>query len=107
MTMPNGISENGVLAADLDTEVGKQVMQYQVCGHVLCPGSGLVLRVVWPQGERHKVGGLWAGPSGTALRTFQRAQEQYRCLWGRPPRLAPPSVQSLCPPPGPERGCHR
>ncbi|XP_025862929.1 NAD kinase isoform X3 [Vulpes vulpes] len=30
MTMPNGISENGVLAADLDTEVGKQVMQYQI-----------------------------------------------------------------------------
>lgn len=39
MAVPNGISENGVLAADLDAEVGKQVMQYQVCGHVPCPGS--------------------------------------------------------------------
>ncbi|XP_013969304.2 NAD kinase isoform X2 [Canis lupus baileyi] len=35
MTMPNGISENGVLAADLDTEVGKQVMQYQVLNEVV------------------------------------------------------------------------
>ena len=35
MAIPNGISENGVLAADLDTEVGKQVMQYQVLNEVL------------------------------------------------------------------------
>ncbi|XP_004426116.2 PREDICTED: NAD kinase isoform X1 [Ceratotherium simum simum] len=33
--VPNGVSENGVLAADLDTEVGKQVMQYQVLNEVV------------------------------------------------------------------------
>ncbi|XP_066875318.1 NAD kinase isoform X5 [Kogia breviceps] len=30
VAVPNGISENGVLAAALDAEVGKQVMQYQI-----------------------------------------------------------------------------
>uniref|UniRef100_F6TJK7 NAD kinase n=1 Tax=Equus caballus TaxID=9796 RepID=F6TJK7_HORSE len=35
MAIPNGISENGVLATDLDTEVGKQVMQYQVLNEVV------------------------------------------------------------------------
>lgn len=60
MVVPNGISENGLLAADLDAEVGKQVMQYQVCGYVPCAGS---LPVLWPQ-EEARVEGLWAGPSG-------------------------------------------
>ena len=32
VAVPNGISENGVLAAGLDVEVGKQAVQYQVCG---------------------------------------------------------------------------
>ncbi|XP_006732500.1 NAD kinase isoform X1 [Leptonychotes weddellii] len=35
MVVPNGISENGLLAADLDAEVGKQVMQYQVLNEVV------------------------------------------------------------------------
>lgn len=34
VAVPNGLGENGLLAAHLDLEVGKQVMQYQVCGHV-------------------------------------------------------------------------
>lgn len=34
LAVPNGTSKNGALAADLDSEVGKQVMQYQVCGQV-------------------------------------------------------------------------
>lgn len=29
MALPNGVTENGVLASDWDTEAGKQVMQYQ------------------------------------------------------------------------------
>ncbi|XP_036918078.1 NAD kinase isoform X3 [Sturnira hondurensis] len=32
---PNGLSENGVLASDRDTEAGKQVMQYQVLNEVV------------------------------------------------------------------------
>ncbi|XP_053775946.1 NAD kinase isoform X1 [Desmodus rotundus] len=32
---PNGVSENGVLASDRDTEAGKQVMQYQVLNEVV------------------------------------------------------------------------
>ncbi|XP_061041111.1 NAD kinase isoform X3 [Eubalaena glacialis] len=35
VAVPNGISENGVLAAALDAEVGKQVMQYQVLNEVV------------------------------------------------------------------------
>nr|XP_015093804.1 NAD kinase isoform X2 [Vicugna pacos] len=35
VAIPNGISENGVLAAALDAEVGKQVMQYQVLNEVV------------------------------------------------------------------------
>ncbi|XP_039732816.1 NAD kinase isoform X2 [Pteropus medius] len=30
LAVPNGTSKNGALAADLDSEVGKQVMQYQI-----------------------------------------------------------------------------
>ena len=43
VAVPNGISENGVLAAALDAEVGKQVMQYQVCGPVPHRAQGLAL----------------------------------------------------------------
>uniref|UniRef100_A0A673U8L8 NAD(+) kinase n=1 Tax=Suricata suricatta TaxID=37032 RepID=A0A673U8L8_SURSU len=35
MAIPNGLSQNGVLAADLDAEVGKRVMQYQVLNEVV------------------------------------------------------------------------
>uniref|UniRef100_A0A8D1UKN3 NAD(+) kinase n=1 Tax=Sus scrofa TaxID=9823 RepID=A0A8D1UKN3_PIG len=31
LAVPNGVSEHGVLATALDAELGKQVMQYQVC----------------------------------------------------------------------------
>lgn len=35
LAVPNGTSKNGVLAADPDPEVGKQVMQYQVLNEVV------------------------------------------------------------------------
>ncbi|XP_042113338.1 NAD kinase isoform X5 [Ovis aries] len=35
VAVPNGISENGVLAASLDVEVGKQAVQYQVLNEVV------------------------------------------------------------------------
>uniref|UniRef100_A0A8B9YR01 NAD(+) kinase n=1 Tax=Bos mutus grunniens TaxID=30521 RepID=A0A8B9YR01_BOSMU len=35
VAVPNGISENGVLAAGLDVEVGKQAVQYQVLNEVV------------------------------------------------------------------------
>ncbi|XP_042806534.1 NAD kinase isoform X1 [Panthera leo] len=35
MAVPNGVSENGVLAADLAAEAGKQAMQYQVLNEVV------------------------------------------------------------------------
>uniref|UniRef100_G1PNY2 NAD(+) kinase n=1 Tax=Myotis lucifugus TaxID=59463 RepID=G1PNY2_MYOLU len=35
MAIPNGVSENGVLASDWDTEAGKQVMQHQVLNEVV------------------------------------------------------------------------
>jgi NAD+ kinase len=34
MTVHNGLSENGLPAPGLDTEVGKQAMQYQVYRHI-------------------------------------------------------------------------
>ena len=62
---PNGVSENGVLASDRDTEAGKQVMQYQVCGHVppLDPRPCPPWR--WPQGGVQD-GGTLVGPGGAA-----------------------------------------
>lgn len=57
VAVPNGISENGVLAASLDVEVGKQAVQYQVCGPAPPqPGSGPCPRA-GGAGQ-----GLWAGP---------------------------------------------
>uniref|UniRef100_M3YSV1 NAD(+) kinase n=1 Tax=Mustela putorius furo TaxID=9669 RepID=M3YSV1_MUSPF len=35
MAVPNGVIENGVMPVDLDAEVGKQVMQYQVLNEVV------------------------------------------------------------------------
>ncbi|XP_015445923.1 NAD kinase isoform X1 [Pteropus alecto] len=35
LAVPNGTSKNGALATDLDSEVGKQVMQYQVLNEVV------------------------------------------------------------------------
>ncbi|XP_032969569.1 NAD kinase isoform X2 [Rhinolophus ferrumequinum] len=35
VAVPNGLGENGLLAAHLDVEVGKQVMQYQVLNEVV------------------------------------------------------------------------
>lgn len=32
MTVQNGIEENGVVSTNIEKEVGKQVMQYQVRG---------------------------------------------------------------------------
>ena len=49
--VPNGVSENGVLAADLAAEAGKQAMQYQVCGHVPSRTPGLARPVTWPRGK--------------------------------------------------------
>ncbi|KAK2500591.1 hypothetical protein MC885_019181, partial [Smutsia gigantea] len=49
--IPNGVSENGVLAADVDPEVGKQVMQYQGgargrhFGWLPLPGSPVLRRL--------------------------------------------------------------
>lgn len=34
VAVPNGMGENWLPAAHLDVEVGKEVMQYQVCGRV-------------------------------------------------------------------------
>lgn len=103
MAVPNGVSENGVLAADLAAEAGKQAMQYQVCGHVPSRTPGLALPVTWPRGKAQggrtpEWGEGWEGPD---LRAFQRVREQCGCLLGRPPGAAlpaPPSVRWPRPP---------
>lgn len=93
MALPNGVTENGVLASDWDTEAGKQVMQYQVCGHV----PQLVLSCLLASGRGR---GALVGPQGESpLRAFQTAQEQHRCLRDRPPRRCSAlSVRGLAPP---------
>lgn len=57
----NGLSENGVPAPSLDTETGKQTMQYQVCGL----GCGIVAVVTLA--GRELVSGLWTRPWQTRL----------------------------------------
>lgn len=52
---------------------------------------GPALPVKWPQEEAQGGGTLgWTQWGPPDLGTFQRAQEQCRCLWGRPPRAALP-----------------
>lgn len=55
--VPNGVSGNGVLAADVGPEVGKQVVQYQVCGCASCQVPGLPCL---PEGGTGA--GIWVAP---------------------------------------------
>lgn len=78
MAVPNGISENGLLAASLDMEVGKQAVQYQVCGPAPpSPGAGLALRQ-----------GVQGGDFGPDLLGSPGAAPVLPCLlrvlWSRP-----------------------
>ncbi|OWK08318.1 hypothetical protein Celaphus_00011048 [Cervus elaphus hippelaphus] len=78
VAVPNGISENGLLAASLDMEVGKQAVQYQVCGPAPpSPGAGLALRQ-----------GVQGGDFGLDLLGSPGAAPVLPCLlrvlWSRP-----------------------
>lgn len=100
LAVPNGTSKNGAPAADLDPEVGKQVMQYQVRGQAPqrvpkpCPVS-------WPRGGSQG-GRVWVDPSGKVpiLRAFQRARGSPAA--GRAGTAPQCAVASL--PPGLKRG---
>lgn len=91
--LPNGVTENGLLASDWDTEAGKQVMEYQVCGHV----PPLVLRRL-PASGRGKGGnhpsGLLDSPAAAQVPVGQTP----------PPRLCSAPQCAVPPAPGLKRG---
>lgn len=67
---PSGISENGVLASDRDTQVRKQVMQYQVLNEVAIDrGSSSYLSKVDIYLDRHLITMVQRGtcPSGVIV----------------------------------------